>query len=128
MVNVRAIANRQTSGINPNTVAQLRAFQSYAVLPSGKTASTYAAASPIVIQAQALSKKEVEHIDAMNLSPCERAAYANGQLQAYDRVAQTGGDMLLFEIRWWRVMAVLEGWSTAGWCKVALVGAAGPPA
>ena len=76
----------------------------------------------MVAQVQALTKKEIEHIDNMNLSPCDRAAYVNGQLQAYDRVTQTGGDFLYFEDRWWKVMAVLEGWTTAGWCKVALVG------
>lgn len=127
-MNLRNIANRMTSGVNPNIAVQWRAYQAYATLPSGKTAATYAAAVPLTAQVQALTKKEIEHIDAMNLSPCERAAYVNGQLQAYDRVAQTGGDFLFFENRWWKVMAILEGWTTAGWCKVALVGQNGGPA
>lgn len=127
-MNLRNIANRMTSGVNPNITVQWRAYQAYSTLPSGKTAPSYAAAAPLTAQVQALTKKEVEHIDAMNLSPCERAAYVNGQLQAFDRVAQTGGDMLFFENRWWKVMAILEGWTTAGWCKVALVGQNGGPA
>lgn len=127
-MNLRNIANRMTSAVNPNIAVQWRAYQAYATLPSGKTAPSYAAAAPLIAQVQALTKKEIEHIDALNLSPCERAAYVNGQLQAFDRVAQTGGDMLFFENRWWKVMAILEGWTTAGWCKVALVGQNGGPA
>lgn len=127
MINVRAIANRYTSTVNPNLTVQWRKYRGYKTLPGGKTAPSYATAAGLVAQVQALSKKEIEHIDSLNLSPCERAAYVNGQLQAFDRVAQTGGDLLYFENRWWKVMAILEGWSTAGWCKVALVGQNGGP-
>lgn len=127
-MNLRNMANRLTSAVNPNLTVQHRAYQSYSTLASGKTAATYAAAVPLVAQVQALTKKEIEHIDNMNLSPCDRAAYVNGQLQAFDRVAQTGGDFLYFENRWWKVMAILEGWTTAGWCKAALTGQMqGPP-
>lgn len=121
-MNLRNMANRVTSAINPNLSVQHRPYAGYSTLGTGKVAVTYGAARPLVAQVQALTKKEIEHIDNMNLSPCDRAAYVNGQLQAYDRVEQTGGDFLYFENRWWKVMAILEGWTTAGWCKVALVG------
>ena len=127
-MNLRNIANGMTRAVNPNITVQWRAYSGYATGESGKTTPGYAAPVSLTAQVQALTKKEVEHIDAMNLSPCERAAYVNGQLQAFDRVAQTGGDMLFFEGRWWKVMAILEGWTTAGWCKVALVGQNGGPA
>lgn len=121
-MNLRQIANRQTSGVNPNLTVQLYSYGVFTTSPSGKTVASYAAPVPVVAQVQALTKKEIEHIDALNLSPCERAAYVNGQIKAFDRVEQTGGDFLYFENRWWKVMAILEGWTTAGWCKVALVG------
>lgn len=121
MVNLRKYANAAIRSINPNLTVQWRAYQGYTTGTAGKTSVTYAAAVPLVAQVQALSKKEVEHIDAMNLSVCDRAAYVNGQVAAYDRVNQTGGDVLDFEGRSWLVMAILEGWTTAGWCKVALV-------
>ncbi len=127
-MNLRGIANRLTSAVNPNPPATLHAYQGFTTLPSGKTAVTYAAAAPVVVQAQALTKAEIEHIQSMNLSQCDRAAYCNGQLQAYDRVKQTGGDFLYFEGVWWKVMAILEGWTMAGWCKVALVQQNGGPA
>lgn len=121
MVNLRQIANRMTSAVNPNISVGHRAYAGYAILPNGKQSVTYAASVPLVAQVQALTKKEIEHIATLNLSPCERAAYVNGQIAAYDRIAQTGGDLLEFEGKTWKAMAILEGWSTAGWCKVALV-------
>lgn len=119
-INVRALANQLTSGVNPNTSVVLRAYQAYTVAPSGKTTPSYAAPVTIVGQVQALAKREIQHLDAMNISNCERSIYINGQLQAYDRLAQTGGDMLFFENSWWLVSAILEGWTAVGWCKAAL--------
>lgn len=119
-MNLRAIANRATSTVNPNISVQWRRYEGYDTLPNGKASISYADPVPVVAQVQALSKKDVEHLDAMNLSTCERAAYVNGQLQAFDRLASTGGDMIYFENQWWKVMAILEGWTTAGWCRVAL--------
>jgi hypothetical protein len=131
MINLRASANRMTSAINPNMVVQWQAFAGYATGPDGKTAAAYTAPVALIAQVQALSKAEIEHIDALNLSPCERAIYCNGQLQAFDRAAQTGGDLLFFEGRQWLVMAILEGWTATagggGWCKAALTGQMGGP-
>ena len=121
MVNLRAIANRLTSTINPNLTVQYRRYAGYTTAPGGKTTPRYDPAASLVAQVQALTRKEVEHLDAMNISNCDRSAYVNGQIQAYDRFKQTGGDVLFFEGQWWKAMAILEGWTTAGWCKVALV-------
>lgn len=119
-MNVRDIANRVTSRVNPNLVCQWLAYAGYDTLPSGKTSAVYSAPANLTIQTQALTKDEIQHIDAMNLSPCDRSAYVNGQVGALDREAQTGGDLLIFENATWLVTAILEGWTTAGWCKVAL--------
>lgn len=120
MVNLRNIANKATRTINPNIPAIWKASMGYTTGMAGKTTPSYAADVQLIIQAQALTKKEIEHIDAMNLSPCDRAVYVNGQVNGIDRESQTGGDLLVFEGRTWLVVAILEGWTTAGWCKAAL--------
>ncbi len=126
-MNLRGVANRFTSAINPNTTVQRHAYSGYTRSPSGKVKAGYAAPVAVVAQVQALTKAEIQHIDNMNLSPCDRAAYVNGQLQAFDRIEQTGGDLLEFEGAFWMVTAVLEGWTTAGWMKVALTKQNGGP-
>lgn len=121
-MNLRQIANRATQTINPNISIQWRKYLSYDIGPNGKPIVTYAPPAALIAQVQALSKSDVAHLDAMNLSTCTRAAYVNGQLQAFDRLEETGGDMLYFEGRWWKIMAILEGWTgpQVGWCRVAL--------
>lgn len=127
MVNLRAIANRYTSTINPNVTVQRHAYAGRVRSPSGKVKATYADPVPLVAQFQALSKKDVEHLDNMNLSTCERAAFVNGQLVAFDRAEQTGGDIIVGDGAVWMVMAILAGWTQSGWCKVALTKQNGMP-
>jgi hypothetical protein len=120
-VNLRALANVATRGVNPNIAASLLVSTGYSTAPNGKQQPAYAPPVPVTLQAQALSKKEVEHLDSMNLSNATRAVYANRSLTGVDRVKQSGGDLLAFGGEKWLVIAVLEDWSlTAGWCKVAI--------
>lgn len=120
-MNLRAIANAATQGVNPNIVATLTASTGYTTAANGKQVPTYAASVPITIQAQRLTSKEVEHLDSMNMSSATRAVYANTQLSGVDRVKGIGGDLLTFGGDTWLVIAVLEDWSlTAGWCKAAV--------
>lgn len=121
MVNLRAIANRSTSRINPNLTFELRSYAGYAINPDGTTAPSYAPKRYVVGQVQALGKKDIEHLSSLNVSNCERMVYVNAQLQATDRKAQTGGDLLTFEGAVWLVAAIMEGWTTAGWCRAALI-------
>lgn len=129
-INVRQIANTATSVVNSNLTVGWRRYEGYSILPSGKSDVVYTDAVPMVCQVQALSKEDVRHLDAINLSNCDRMVYAYGQLAAMDRLEQTGGDILVFEDGEWLVTAILEGWTTAGWCRAALTRQIGttPPA
>lgn len=119
-MNLRQIANRATSGINPNVAASVQICTGYTTGSGLRRDPSYAPPAPLTIQMQALSKKEVEHLDAMGISNAVRAAYANLQLTAADRKMQSGGDLVTAMGDVYLVTAVLEGWTTAGWCKVAL--------
>lgn len=118
-MNLRAIANRSTSGVNPNVSATVQVSTGYTTASNGKQAPSYAAPAPAVVQRQALTKKEVEHLDSLNLSNATVAFYANLQLSGVDRTTGSGGDLITTGGETFLVIAVLEGWTTAGWCKVA---------
>lgn len=120
MVNLRARANVLTRRINPNISIGLRRYAGMTVADDGAQTPAYADSVPIAGQVQAISKKDVEHLASLNISDCERMVYADTQLQATDRREQSGGDLLTFEGRVWLVVAIMEGWSTAGWCRAAL--------
>lgn len=129
-MNLRGIANRATSRVNPNLPASLRRSTGYTTAPTGKRSSGYADPLAITVQAQALTKDDIKHLDALNLSDCEMAIYASTQLHAIERTTGKGGDLLDFgagapipadlQNSTWLVSAVLEGWVTAGWSRVAV--------
>lgn len=117
-MNLRAIANRATSSINPNVTAVALVSTGATTSASGKQLPSYAAPVPVQIQTQALTKKEIEHLDSMNFSNATLAIYSNLQLTGVDRTRNSGGDLLTFDGETWLVVAVLEAWRV-GWCKVA---------
>lgn len=129
-MNLRGVANRATQRINPNITAQAKVCTGYTTAGTGKRTPSYADPVNIIVQIQALSKKEIEHLDALNISGTETAAYVDMQLTAVDRVKQSGGDLIVIgsaatippQLRGttWLVTAVLEGWTVSGWCKVGL--------
>ena len=120
MVNLRAAANRLTSAINPNVTATLYVSHGYVTNAAGKPIPAYDPPAQLIVQTQALTKRELEHLAEMNISDATRSVYANRQLTGVDRVQQSGGDLLDMADGRWLVTAVLEGWTTAGWCKAAL--------
>jgi hypothetical protein len=119
-MNLRGIANRLTSIVNPNVAATLHVSTGYGTSPSGRQIPVYAAPLPLTVQVQALSKRELEHLAEMNISDATRAVYADRQLTGVDRKTGSGGDLIDLPDGTYLVTAVLEGWTTAGWCKAAL--------
>jgi hypothetical protein len=120
-MNLRALANRATRTVNPNVTAQLRASTGYATAASGKQEPTYADAAPVVLQAQALTKRDLDHLAGLNISDAVRPVYANRPLTGVDRAKGSGGDLIDMVDGTFLVTAVLEDWSaTSGWCKAAL--------
>ena len=120
-MNLRALANAATRTVNPNVSATVRPSTGYTTASNGKQQPTYADPISLTIQAQALSKREIEHLDSMNLSNATISLYADAQLTGVDRVRQSGGDLVTFGGDTWLVIAVLEDWTlTSGWCKVAV--------
>lgn len=125
-MNLRGIANSLTRAVNPNIEAMLQVCIGSQTMPDFTREPLYADAVDCIVQAQALSKKEIEHLDSLNLSNATQGVYANRQLTGIDRTDQSGGDLLTYTdpasgVRnVWLVIAVLEGWSSSGWAKAAI--------
>lgn len=125
-LNLRAAANVLTSTVNGNVSATVRISTGYTPAPGAKRVPAYAAPVPVKVQVQALTRRDIEHLDSFNISGAIWSCFANIQLTPLDRKSQTGGDLVRFTdpasgtADTWLVVALLEGWSTAGWCRVAL--------
>lgn len=129
MINVRALANRSTQRINPNIAVTWRRSTGYTTSADGSRVPAYTD-SPIIVQVQALTQSELQHLDRLNLSNGQASVYADVQLSSVDRPSQSGGDLLIFGTgnatpaalrgQTWLVVALLEGWVGSGWCKAAI--------
>lgn len=120
-MNLRAIANRATSSVNPNVAATLLRYTGYVTDPSGKPVPSYADPEPLIVQMQSLHKRDLQHLQQLNVSDATRAVFANRQLTGVDRARQSGGDLIDLPDGRYLVTAVLQDWTaTAGWCKAAV--------
>lgn len=129
-MNLRALANRSTSRVNPNVAATLKRSTGYTTGADYARAPAYAADEAIVLQVQALTQSELQHLDRLNISNGQASVYANTQLSSVDRPSQSGGDLIVFGTdaatpaplrgQTWLVVALLEGWVGSGWCKAAI--------
>jgi hypothetical protein len=72
----------------------------------------------------------LQHLNNLNISNGQASVYANTQLSSVDRPSQSGADKIVFGTdaatpenlrgQTWLVVALLEGWATAGWSKAAI--------
>lgn len=119
-MNLHAIASRAVAAVNPFTAAKWMQSTGYSTDAAGKRTPTYTSTT-IQVQNQALSARDLAHLDALNIQNVTRKIYANGSLQGVNRATGQGGDLLSFGGRTWLVSVVFETWDEDGpWCAVGL--------
>lgn len=111
------------SSVNPNTPAQLFKSTGSATGTNGKQAPAYAPVANGDVQVQALSGRQLQHINNLGINGVLRKIYLHGDWQSTVRSALTGGDKFVFTSAGvtngtWLVVQVLETWPD--WCCVAV--------
>lgn len=129
MVNVRALANLGSTRVNKNIQAIRQRSGGYTTAPDGSRTPAYSEV-PVTLQIQALTYTDIIKLDALNIQGARRAIYTNGAVFAVIRVAQKGGDLIIFpnntlpEGNVWLAAHVLEQWNDGAgnpsWVKVAI--------
>lgn len=123
--NLREIANSVTSAVSPNVAAKLFISTGNTVV-NFKQVPTYDKAD-VVAAVQPLTSGDIRLLDSLNIQGAQKAVYLNGAALAISRIKRLGGDLLVFadgtlpEGNTWLVLASLEQWDGATWCKVACV-------
>jgi hypothetical protein len=127
-MNLANIANAAIASVNPNFIGQVKSNAGYTTADDGTRSPVFAVTAGVPMQVQALTSRELDHIDGLNVQDIVRAIYVNGQLEGLDRPDVRGGDLLLAPtgmtlaaLDTWLVRQVIEGWDAGGWCKVAAV-------
>ena len=113
-MNLRAIANSLTRGINPNnTTAILAKNDGYTVAAGGIKTPKYIE-STIEIQTQSIESKDLQHLNLTAQQGQYNFVYANGLISAQRRTLNKGEDMLKFKPYGedgevvWKVVKVME--------------------
>lgn len=117
-MNLRSLANAATSRISPNTPVIWR--QNMGTIQNMETGdrSPNWQETAITGQVQALTSRDLRHIEGLNQQAYSRAVYLNGQAMGARRLAMKGGDLFIIAGQTWKVISVPENWPLNGWGKV----------
>lgn len=114
-MNLRGIANRATSTINPNVPGVFQVNTGFTTLPGGKRVPSYNSVD-VIVQLQELLSTDLRQVDSVNIQGILRSAYLNGNFNGVNRPEQKGGDILMIGEEKWLVVKVPELWPD--WCRV----------
>lgn len=114
-MNLRGIANRATSTINPNVPGVFQVNTGFTTIPGGKRVPSYNSVN-VIVQLQELSSTDLRQVDSVNIQGILRSAYLNGNFNGVNRPEQKGGDILMIGEEKWLVVKVPELWPD--WCRV----------
>ena len=120
-MNLRNIANKYTSTINPNIPATLKANDGYTVDDTGKRVPKFIE-EPVAIQIQSLTSQDLAKIESFEQQGQYLNVYVTGQFHVLRRLQDKGADKLIFTSfgengpSEWLIKQVAESWSQ--WCKV----------
>lgn len=135
-LNLHAIVRGAITTVNPDTLAQYLASTGATGSVGGKRTPTYAAAVPLLIQVQPLSRGDTRHLEGLNIQGVGRSVFLYGNAQAVVRNLQIGGDLFQFPQfagqanSTWLVVAADGPWNVpqGGWTKILVILQAEVPA
>lgn len=117
-MNLHAIVAPAIGFVNPHRTVLYRQSAGFTKTADFKQVPAYVNFPATVVQLQALSAKEVQHLDALNIQGVMKSLYMNGDAQGVVRPLAKGGDLFVIDGQTWLVVQVLETWPD--WCKVAI--------
>lgn len=117
-MNLHQIVSPAIAAVNPFITGTLKQATGYTTSGDGTQVPTYATPVTVPLQVQALSGRDIEHLDNMNIQGVVRRIYLNGNVEGVNRKEMKGGDLITFNGQTWLVTIVFETWDADGWCSV----------
>mgnify|MGYP000617858836 CR=1 FL=1 len=121
-MNLHGIVSGAIGSVNPFVTATMQVSDGYTVDPDGTQIPAYTEVTGPA-QVQALTYKDLQQVDGVNLNGVARAIYFYGEFNGVVRPRQKGGDLIQLtdgpNAGTWLITHVLETWPD--WCKVAVV-------
>lgn len=105
--------------VNPFITGTVQVSTGSTVNPDGSQTPTYDTYSGVSMQVQALTYKDLQQIDGLNLNGTRRAIYMNGRADGVVRSLMKGGDLITIaagpNAGVWLVALMAEQWPD--WAK-----------
>ena len=117
MIDVFSISNSAVQAVNENIPAMLMKSTGYTTSDDFQQVPQYSQTS-VMVQVQAMSQQDLQHIDGLNIQGTMRKVYMSGAVNGVSCPDATGGDLLMFpqtpdgEVQTWLVVQALETWPT----------------
>jgi hypothetical protein len=118
-MNLHAIVGPIIGAVNPPILGTIKSSTGYSTAADGTRTSTYTTTAGVSLQVQALSAKDLAHLDSLNIQNVTRKVWINSSVQGVNRATGKGGDLLIFGGQTWLVTIVFETWDADGpWSSV----------
>ncbi|MDB5280873.1 MAG: hypothetical protein JWR61_5828 [Ferruginibacter sp.] len=122
-MNLHRIVSGAIGAVNPFVAGTIKVSNgTYTTAPDGKRTPAYNTFPNVQMQVQALTFKDLQQVDGLNLNGTRRAIYMNGRADGVVRSLMKGGDLITLtdgpNAGTWLVAMTLEQFSE--WCKVAV--------
>lgn len=126
-MNLHSIVRGAITTVNPDQLITYMRSTGFTVDDTGQQTPTYDTFTGEGAQIQAVSGKDLAHLNNLNIQGVVRAVYMYGNTNGVVRPNARGGDLLVFPQfigdapQTWLVVTVPESWGTVGqggWSKV----------
>lgn len=121
-MNLHGLASGAIGTVNPFILGTIKVSTGSTTAADGKRTPTYSTQTNVSMQVQALTFRDLQQLDGLNLNGTRRAIYLNGKYDGVVRPQLKGGDLFVIasgpNAGTWLVALVLEQWPD--WCKVAV--------
>lgn len=93
-MNLHQVASGAIGTVNPFISLSIRVSTGSATEDDGSRTPSYAPAVTVSGQVQALTFRDIQQLDGLNLQGTRRAIYVNGRVEGLVRVQNSGGDLV----------------------------------
>ncbi len=119
-MNVFSLTSGPVANVNPPISGTLKRGAGYTTAGDGSRVPTFAKTIAADFQVQALTGKEIAHLDSLNITGRLQAVHYKGELIALDRKKGSGGDVLTYNGDDWLVVQIIEFFPATGWTRAAI--------
>lgn len=121
-MNLHGLVTPAIGSVNPFIAGTVKVSTGSTTGASGKRTPTYETFENVQMQVQALTFKDLQMLDGLNLNGTRRAIYMNGRADGVVRSLMKGGDLIEIatgvNAGTWLIAQMLEQWPD--WCKAAV--------